>query len=411
MAMLTPVAQYAPHDMTPEQMSPLSLSASELPPIPRSKATLPSLASLNLITPPHSAGQTKEDSFRTMDHESQGDDLDMRLMPDPQSPGRSTPPLFLEPHVNTLRYGPARSFEQALSEHRSPYEQRYLSGDVEPPTRTQYVNTMDFAISFRPAFKEWIKQEKPAEHGGDRKRRRIYPTTHHRQAVKDEYSHDISQQKAQQPGFKAINNDDSFHQSAKRTKSTPAKAARISSTPILMDRPDSEVLDLETTPKRTPKKRGSSGSTIGSREPKHARNKSTKVKRSSDHRDYTDYAPSFDTMIEPLINAQKVRALEVKNPIDLENDILKDELHEAELIAAKRLNISASVYLCTKRQIFEGYVQHLGGSKQGNWNKTAAQNAVNLDVTKASALWQFYNEIGWFDKDLFVKYLVDDDTE
>ena len=127
----------------------------------------------------------------------------------------------------------------------------------------------------------------------------------------------------------------------------------------------------------------------------------TSQQKSRGQADYPDFAPPFEAMINPLAGAEKVRALDVKNPIDLENDSLKDELHESELIVAKRLNISAGVYLCTKRQIFEGYVDYLRGSKQGNWNKTAAQNVVNLDVTKASALWQFYSDIGWYERSLF----------
>lgn len=404
MAMLTPAAQYAPHDLPMEQMSPLSLGTSRLPAaaLSRHDKTLPSLSSLNLITPPHSASQQRENSFHSADHDSQPDDFDMRLIREPKYSTRSSPPLFMEPEVD-MRHRPAPpvSFEQALAQHQSKYEEAFQSGRVKRPTQKEYALAWDFRLHLKSSY-----PARSEHYTGDsmiRKRRRDMSGPRSRPKI--ELAMPSMNTDFVHTGFRAVNHDQKYSRPIKIQKQSSMKVARISETPIYRERDTSEEQDYELTPKRTPKKRASASSNASSREPKHARNKSTKVKRSSDHTDYPDYGPPFQAMMDPTTHAEQMRILSIKNPIDLENDPLRNELHQAELIAAKNLNISCAVYLCTKRQIFEGYVEHLRGSRQGNWNKTAAQNVVNLDVTKASALWQFYNDIGWFDKNLFTQYL------
>ena len=79
-------------------------------------------------------------------------------------------------------------------------------------------------------------------------------------------------------------------------------------------------------------------------------------------------------------NCMKVRQVDVKNLVTFEIHPLRHKPHKTELIVAKNLNIDAAIYLYTKRQIFQGYVEHLKTNNQSNWNKTAALNVANLDV-------------------------------
>ena len=135
---------------------------------------------------------------------------------------------------------------------------------------------------------------------------------------------------------------------------------------------------------------------------RHARNRSTKEKKSANYSDYDDWAPAWDTMREPIKRGLEVKALDVKNPVDLKNDSLRAQLHQSEIIVATRLNLNCETYLLVKRQMFTRFKQYLE-KHDGNWNKTAAQKASNLDVGKVSALFVFYQNVGWFDSDLYEK--------
>ncbi|KAI9652339.1 MAG: hypothetical protein M1831_006886 [Alyxoria varia] len=133
---------------------------------------------------------------------------------------------------------------------------------------------------------------------------------------------------------------------------------------------------------------------------RHARNRSTKEKKSANYSDYEDWAPSWETMHEPIKRGLEVKTLDVKNPVDLKNDPLRAELHQSEIIVSTRLNLNCETYLLVKRQMFTRFKQYLE-KHDGNWNKTAAQKASNLDVGKVSALFVFFQNVGWFNADLY----------
>ena len=184
------------------------------------------------------------------------------------------------------------------------------------------------------------------------------------------------------------------------TEPSPAKRARVSSTVSYDD--DDHIIE-------TPKKRRSTASSSRRRssganspkETKHNRNRSTKEKKSTNYLDYpSDIAPPFHTMHDPMGAAAQCPEHSVANPRNLNQDPLKDELHESERVIAQKLNIDCSYFLCVKRQIFQRYLEHLK-TKSFNWNKTAAQQCSNVDVGKTSQIFMFFNRVGWFNEELY----------
>lgn len=176
---------------------------------------------------------------------------------------------------------------------------------------------------------------------------------------------------------------------------------------------------------RTNNTKASSRGLIG--ETKSARAPSTKQPKDTNWRHYPDYSPNqlFDVM-DP---AKAYRAIEQarnfaeKKTLNLMQDADVNYLHPFERKLAERLVLDCSRFLCSKRQIFQGYVEHLqnkrnaetrikrglenrGDTRILSWNKTHAQGLMGIDVTKGSWLWSFYNEIGFFEENLFEHHLV-----
>ena len=197
----------------------------------------------------------------------------------------------------------------------------------------------------------------------------------------------------------------SFHSSRKRQ--------RKESTGTMSD----DVEDESPMPRQSAKRRrtanaesalrrrqiGNSGSI--NKDGRHARNPSSKDKMSTNWTEYDDLAPAWETakLDNPL---KDVREQAVKNRVDLTQDELRHELNPEELDIARKVNISCETYLLVKRQMFTKFVEHLRLKKRisgynGNWNKTAAQKASNVDVGKVSQVWVFFNNIGWFDEKLY----------
>jgi hypothetical protein len=165
-------------------------------------------------------------------------------------------------------------------------------------------------------------------------------------------------------------------------------------------------------------------------ETKSARAPSTKLPKDTNWRHYPDYCPNhMFHVIERQDPPKAYRAIEQarnfaeRKTLNLMQDPDYKFLHPYELKLAERLVLDCSRFLCSKRQIFQGYVEHLqhkrnvetkikrglenrGDTRVLSWNKTAAQALMGIDVTKGSWLWSFYNEIGFFDEQHFEQHVL-----
>ena len=68
-----------------------------------------------------------------------------------------------------------------------------------------------------------------------------------------------------------------------------------------------------------------------------------------------------------------------------------DLLTPAEYAVAGELRLHAQQYLANKRRMFGKRLWCLKSGK--NFTKTSAQNACNIDVNKASKLWEAYEKV------------------
>ena len=93
------------------------------------------------------------------------------------------------------------------------------------------------------------------------------------------------------------------------------------------------------------------------------------------------------------------------SPMDLSNDPDRDKLHPAELFLAARLRLICASYLCSKRRIFQGFVEKLVEGKE--YRKIFAQQACKVDARKARGLYSAFEQVGWFDREHFAKHLPD----
>lgn len=117
----------------------------------------------------------------------------------------------------------------------------------------------------------------------------------------------------------------------------------------------------------------------------------------TDYNSLPDFSPSLDTL--PKGNSKILKADWKGQVLDLSNDPDRHLLHEAELNLASTLRLTCATYLCSKRRIFQARVETLRIGKE--FRKTDAQQACKIDVNKASKLWQAYEKVGWFRRELF----------
>lgn len=156
---------------------------------------------------------------------------------------------------------------------------------------------------------------------------------------------------------------------------------------------------VKRTPKRTPKTQthNSFNDTKLSETPKRA-----PITRDVDYNALPDFAPPYSTITKenegPFFRAEwKGKPLTVTDDPELGN------LAPAELRLACTLRLGYASYMCTKRRIFQSYVDYLKRGKV--FCKTNAQDACKVDVNKASKLWEVYNAVGWFKNEHFVQYI------
>lgn len=126
-----------------------------------------------------------------------------------------------------------------------------------------------------------------------------------------------------------------------------------------------------------------------------------------DYKSIPDYSPPLSTLPrgEPHLLQVNWRNWR-KTPFgDLSNDPDRDMLHEAELQLATTLNLSCAKYLCTKRRIFRGRLKALQAGKE--FKKADSQKVCRIDAGRASKMCGVFEEIGWFDKKYFLRYLTE----
>lgn len=143
-------------------------------------------------------------------------------------------------------------------------------------------------------------------------------------------------------------------------------------------------------------------------ENKSSRAKSTKPTTETDWTKVPDYSADPSTMKDPMMHAKNehiVKSFGGGTLID--NDPDRHLLSEAEAFVAAKLSLTCDKYILSKRLILQGFVKYLQnrGQSNENWNKTAAQKCCNIDVSKTSAMWGFYNAVGWFDDDMHEHYM------
>ena len=114
--------------------------------------------------------------------------------------------------------------------------------------------------------------------------------------------------------------------------------------------------------------------------------------------------PDMSPPLESLNAAKsKLKTQWKGRQLDLSDDEHRGLLHKNELEVASTLRLSCAQYLSSKRLIFEARVSY---AKKGlDFKKTDSQRACNIDVNKASKLWEAFNSVGWFDAKWLQPYL------
>lgn len=343
-----------------------------------------------LMTPPNSGPLKLHHSFSHAGEDDGEHDsalfpphLSMSPSSSPRSPPRRiftttlpAPPRFEE--MRPLGYSYDRQMLDRIEHHsQSPKTMALYHGSgVEPPSPEEYHDVLNFHNGFSRAYVERaVRSATPPALQSQRVARTMHSRPRARKVLQDA----TANRRAVSPLHQAAT-------SAEDAENVPVTAhrRRRSST--------AGVVRRRAHPKPV----------TGGKEAKSARAKSTKAQKSDNFTDYPDFSPAWNAMQRPMEHAVKAKDYGT-HPLDLSSDPHRHLLHEAETELAQRLHLSGSKYLCVKRQLFEEYVKLLRheSDKQANWNKTAAQRVSNVDVTKTSVVWQFYHEIGWFEKQLF----------
>ena len=161
------------------------------------------------------------------------------------------------------------------------------------------------------------------------------------------------------------------------------------------------------TKRRTPKPRTSQTDFLLNAFP----NQSSKHKRAPPSKKIEGDGLKWDEMEDyspPGSNLEQIsktlKATWRGNPLDLSEDPDRARCHSQEIAVAAELRLTCAQYLTCKRKIFQARLQALKDGK--NFTKTAAQGACNIDVNKASQLWEAYDRVGWFRESWFSNWLV-----
>ncbi|WPH00943.1 Hypothetical protein R9X50_00377700 [Acrodontium crateriforme] len=144
----------------------------------------------------------------------------------------------------------------------------------------------------------------------------------------------------------------------------------------------------------------------GQQTTKHKRAAPTKKVDKGDDRDWRD-VPDYSPPISSLKSAPKPLKANWKSsqtPWDISQSPDVEELDPAEHALCETLRLFPVQYLANKRRMFAAKVETLRENSK-NFNKTAAQLACNMDVNKASQMWEAFDRVGWFDRRWFEQHL------
>lgn len=118
-----------------------------------------------------------------------------------------------------------------------------------------------------------------------------------------------------------------------------------------------------------------------------------KTKSTRDDKEF-DKLPDYSPPISSLPPNPNMKVEWKGGSLDISQMPYLDLLHPSEVYLASRLRLIPATYLTAKRRIF---MRRLEFYRNGlDFKRTHAQNACNIDVNKASKLWEAYDKVGWF---------------
>ncbi|KAH8591848.1 Homeodomain-like protein [Bisporella sp. PMI_857] len=129
-----------------------------------------------------------------------------------------------------------------------------------------------------------------------------------------------------------------------------------------------------------------------------------KIWPKSSRKDYNsipDFCPPLDSL------SKQHNLLKVKwkgGPINLDDDPDAHLLHKDEILLAATLRLDCATYLTSKRRIFVSRLKFLESGTE--FRIIESQRACNINVNKASKLWQAFKEVGWLDPHWMHKYMT-----
>lgn len=113
---------------------------------------------------------------------------------------------------------------------------------------------------------------------------------------------------------------------------------------------------------------------------------------SEDQNTISDFLARLETLTgneEPLKTSWKGKKR------DLSSDVGRRLLHGAELELASTLGLSCETYIRNRRLMMQA--RSVALDRKEEFRKTNAQQACDIDVNKASRLWQVFEDVRWFD--------------
>lgn len=160
----------------------------------------------------------------------------------------------------------------------------------------------------------------------------------------------------------------------------------------------------QSTPKSTRHVSVDTQSASGDKVSKHKRAAPTKKvegkEDDSNWRELPDYSPPISSI---TAGSHTLKALWRNSALDISDDPDFEHLDPLEVGVAEELRLHPVQYLANKRRFFAARVVAMREHK--HFTKTAAQQACNIDVNKASRLWEAYDRVGWLDEVWFEKYV------
>jgi len=328
------------------------------------------IAAPNLITPPSSFDVHKhqKDSFSGPIHHGAADP---QLFAPEQALATSPPtsPLFQGQHTRLPNLDEAGLRQYAYQQHISSKVWEHPA--VERPSKEDYILFMEVA----QAMQARVHRDRENE-------RKRSPSTSSAKVASDVTSR------------------------ATQRRTSPAKACNPTNTrhkPTASHQRRGSSIQPACTNKRSA--RAISQAPNG--ENKSSRAKSTKPTTETDWTKVPDYSPNPSAMKDGMLHARNDQIVRpFGGGTSIEHDPERHLLSESEALVATKLSLTCDKYLLSKRLILQGFAKYLRNRAQSNenWNKTAAQKCCNIDVSKTSAIWAFYNAVGLFNDDMHDHY-------